>query len=178
MRFALLLLVVVLSGCSGGTSSVESPEGSRGEAVAPTVTSSNAGYEGALLDFWADASAAAQQGALSAALWEIATAYPGSLDSAKSEKCARARAADGTLGSIVSFSGDFSSVSSDPEFGIGSGALADELALYPPLAGEVFSMLVTLTSNNGAGFTKTFTDRVHFAFLDGSIYRFPNGFCR
>ena len=136
-----------------------------------------ADYEAAVRALWADASAAASEGNLSAALWEIRTSYPGSLDPTKSEKCARASAASGSLGSIISFTGDFTSVLSDPGYAAGSTPGTDELSPATPLAGEVFSMMVTLTSKNGAGVVQTSTDRVHFASLNGMIYRFPKGFC-
>jgi hypothetical protein len=146
--------------------------------ISAETGATDAGVEGAVLKLWADGAEAANAGNLSAAYWEIDTAYPGSLNPIKSKSCADSLASIGSLGSVLSFTGDFATVVMEPDWAPGKAAKADELSLNAPLAGEIFSMIVNLRSKNGIGTEEKFSSRIHMAVLDGKAYRFPAGFCQ
>jgi hypothetical protein len=146
--------------------------------IAPGTGSSDADIEEAVLSLWADGAGAANAGNLSAAYWEIDTAYPGSLNPTKSKSCADALASNRSLGSILSFTGDFTTVVMEPDWAPQKVSRTDELSLKAPLAGEIFSMIVNLRSKNAIGTEEEFSERIHMAVLDGKAYRFPAGFCQ
>ncbi len=145
--------------------------------IVETSGTTDVDLEDAVRKLWAEGAEAAIAGNLSAAYWEIETSYPGSLKSEQSRRCAESLAGSGSLGSILSFSGDFATIVMEPDWAPGKINRADELQLAPPLAGVVFSMIVNLRSQNGIGVEDTFSERVHLAVLDGKAYRFPAGFC-
>jgi hypothetical protein len=127
---------------------------------------------------WEDGMAAAKIGNLEAALWEIATAYPGSLNTTLSERCAREQAESGVLRSgTLSWSSDWSSFQAEPEW-VPSGLVAtDELLMKAPLNGEIFSMVTTFSWSDGGGINSD-SSRMHFGYLNGEAYWFPYGFCQ
>jgi hypothetical protein len=145
--------------------------------IAETSGNTDVDVEGAVRTLWAEGAEAAMAGNLSAAYWEIETSYPSSLKSEQSRRCAESLASSGSLGSILSFSGDFATIVMEPDWAPGKVNRADELQLTPPLDGVVFSMIVNLRSQNGIGVEDTFSERVHLAVLNGKAYRFPAGFC-
>ena len=137
----------------------------------------DSGMRSAFQKLWQEGMEAAKQGDLEAAMWEINAAYPGSLDTAKSEQCAKEQAANGVLRSATtSWSNDFSTFQLEPEWVPEDLVATDEIAMKPPLEGAIFSM-VTSFSWYEEGSLKTESSRMHFGYLNGNAYWFPYGFC-
>jgi len=145
--------------------------------IAAVSGTADSEMQAAFQKLFEDGMEAAKQGDLEAAIWEINTSYPGSLDTEKSKQCAMEQAAGGVLRSgTTSWSSDFATFQLEPEWVPGDLVTTDELLMKSPLNGTIFSMVTTYSWSEGVSL-KTESARIHFGYLNGKAYWFPYGFC-